>query len=239
MMLTALIALAAFLYSSVGHAGASGYLAAMALCGVAPGVMKPTALVLNLLVASVTSWRFWKAGHFRWKLLWPFAMTSVAFAFLGGMLKVSDPLYRRVLGAALVVAAARLLIPAKEEAPQPKDPPLPAALACGAVMGFASGLVGVGGGIFLSPVLLLAGWAGVKETAAVSAVFILVNSASGLAGHLASLQNLPAQLPVWALTAFAAGFAGSELGSRRLPPEWLKRLLAAALAVAAAKLLLV
>jgi hypothetical protein len=154
------------------------------------------------------------------------------------MLKVSDPLYRRVLGAALIVAAARLLIPARADAAAPAEPPLPAALACGAVMGLASGLVGVGGGIFLSPVLLLAGWAGVKETAAVSAVFILVNSASGLAGHLASLQQLPRQVFLWAPVAFAAGYAGSELGSRRLPPEWLKRLLALALAVAAAKLLL-
>lgn len=238
-MLTLLIALAAFLYSSVGHAGASGYLAAMALCGVAPAVMKPTALVLNLLVASVTSWRFHRAGHFRRRLLWPFALTSVPFAFIGGSLKVSDPVYRRVLGAALVVAAARLLIPARAGDGELEPPPLPAALACGAAMGFASGLVGVGGGIFLSPVLLLAGWAGVKETAAVSAVFILVNSAAGLAGHLTSLQQLPKQAFLWAPVAFAAGFAGSELGSRRLPPEWLKRLLAAALAVAAAKLLLV
>lgn len=237
-MLTALIGLAALLYSSVGHAGASGYLAAMTLCGTASVALKPTALALNLLVASLGSYKFCRAGHFRWRLLWPFALTSVPAAFLGGAMKLSDPVYRRLLGAALVLAALRLILPSKEAAAEPPPPPVPAALAWGSVMGFASGLIGVGGGIFLSPLLLLAGWAGMRRTAAVSVVFILINSAAGLAGHLASLQSIPREAGAWAAAAFVGGLVGSELGSRRLPPDWLKRLLAAVLAVAAAKLLL-
>lgn len=236
-MLVALIALAAFLYASVGHGGASGYLAAMSLAGLAPAAMKPTALLLNLLVSSLASWRFYRAGHFRWRLFWPFAGASIPLAFVGGALQLSDPLYRRLLGAALVLAIFRLLLPVREpQAPAP--PPLPPALACGAVLGLASGVLGIGGGIFLSPLLLLAGWAGVKETAAVSAVFILVNSAAGLAGHLSSLGSVPAAAWGWAAAAFLGGLGGAELGSRGLPPEWLKRVLAAVLAVAAAKLLL-
>lgn len=238
-MLTALIGAAALLYSSVGHAGASGYLAAMTLCGTATAALKPSALVLNLLVAALGTWRFGRAGHFRWRVLWPFALASVPAAFVGGALKLSDPVYRRLLGAALVLAAARLALPTREPAAEPPPPPVPAALAWGAVMGLLSGAIGVGGGIFLSPVLLLAGWAGVKQTAAVSVVFILLNSAAGLAGHLASLQAVPPEAAGWAAAAFVGGLAGSELGSRRLPPDWLKRILAAVLAVAAAKLLMV
>lgn len=237
-MLTGLIGLAALLYSSVGHAGASGYLAAMTLCGTASAALKPTALVLNLLVASLGSYRFLKAGHFRWRLLWPFALTSVPGAFIGGAMKLSDPVYRRLLGAALVLAALRLALPSEETVAEPSPPPVPAALAWGALMGFGSGLIGVGGGIFLSPLLLLAGWAGMRQTAAVSVVFILINSAAGLAGHLASLQSLPKEAGAWAAAAFVGGMVGSELGSRRLPPDWLKRLLAVVLAVAASKLLL-
>lgn len=237
-MLTALIGLAALLYSSVGHAGASGYLAAMTLCGTPSAALKPTALVLNLLVAGLGSYRFHNAGHFRWRVLWPFALTSVPAAFLGGAMKLSDPVYRRLLGAALVLAVLRLVLPAKEIEAEPPPPPVPAALAWGAGMGFLSGVLGVGGGIFLSPVLLLAGWAGMRQTAAVSVVFILINSAAGLAGHLASLQDVPREAGAWAAAAFVGGFVGSELGSRRLPPDWLKRLLAVVLAVAAAKLLL-
>jgi uncharacterized membrane protein YfcA len=237
-MLTTLIGLAALLYSSVGHAGASGYLAAMTLCGTASAALKPTALVLNLLVASLGSYKFCRAGHFRWRLLWPFALTSVPAAFVGGAMKLSDPVYRRLLGAALVLAALRLTLPSREADSEPSPPPVPAALAWGFVMGFASGLIGVGGGIFLSPLLLLAGWAGMRQTAAVSVVFILINSAAGLAGHLASLQSIPREAGAWAAAAFVGGLVGSELGSRRLPPDWLKRLLAAVLAVAASKLLL-
>lgn len=236
-MLAALISLAAFLYSSVGHGGASGYLAAMSLAGMAPAAMKPTALLLNLLVSSLASWRFYRAGHFRWRLLWPFAAASIPMAFLGGAVQASDPLYRRLLGAALIAAALRLLMPVRES-PAPTPPPLGAALACGAVIGIASGVLGIGGGIFLSPILLLAGWANIREAAAVSAIFIFVNSAAGLAGHWSSVSSVPSAAWAWALAAFLGGLAGAELGSRRLPPEWLKRVLAAVLAAAAAKLLL-
>lgn len=237
-MLTALIGLAALLYSSVGHAGASGYLAAMTLCGTSTAALKPTALVLNLLVATLGSWRFCRAGHFRWRVLWPFAVTSVPAAFLGGALKLSDPAYRALLGVALAVAAARLALPTPAVEEEPPPPPIPAGMAWGAGIGFLSGVVGVGGGIFLSPLLILAGWAGVRQTAAVSVVFILVNSAAGLAGHLASLQSLPREAGSWAAAAFLGGLVGSELGSRRLPSDWLKRILAGVLLVAAAKLLM-
>ncbi|MBI5512758.1 MAG: sulfite exporter TauE/SafE family protein [Deltaproteobacteria bacterium] len=236
--LTALIFLAAALYASVGHAGASGYLAAMALVGVAPAQMKPTALVLNLLVASVATWRFSRAGCFSWRVLWPFAVTSVPMAFVGGMLAVPSRVYKPALGAVLVVAAARLLwSPKAPEAPPAEDPPRALALASGAVIGLLSGLTGVGGGIFLSPLLVLTGWASLAVTAGVSAAFILLNSAAGLLGHLSSVRGLHPWTPPWAVAALLGGALGASYGSRHLGGPYLRRALALVLVVAGLKLL--
>ncbi len=237
--LTLLIFTAALLYSSVGHAGASGYLAAMALFGLAPHVMKPTALVLNLVVATVGTIRFASAGHFDWKLFWPFAALSVPMAFLGGMTKLPVPTYKIILGCVLLFAAWRLLVkPATQASAELKPVAVPRALIFGAVIGLLSGLTGVGGGIFLSPLLLFLGWADVKKTAAVSVAFILVNSAAGLLGHLASVKNVPHEIVWWAPAALLGGIIGAELGSRRLEPLTMRRLLSVVLVVAGVKMLL-
>lgn len=238
-LLTLLILVAAILYSSVGHAGASGYLAAMALFGLAPDVMKPTALVLNLVVATVGTIRFARAGHFAWNVFWPFAVLSIPCAFMGGWMKLPIQTYKILLGLVLLFAAWRLAFKQSTHAPAEQKPvPVAPALAFGAGLGFLSGLTGVGGGIFLSPLLLFLGWADVRKTAGVSVVFILVNSASGLLGHLASVKNVPQEIVWWAPAALVGGLIGSELGSRRLAPMTMRRLLAVVLVVAGVKMLL-
>jgi uncharacterized membrane protein YfcA len=232
------VLVAALLYSSVGHAGASGYLAAMALWGVAPETMKPTALTLNILVATIATVKFYRAGHFSWRLFWPFAVTSIPFSFLGGSLSLPGSLYKPIVGVVLLYSAVRLL--ARGRAVDGEARPIPpwAALLSGAVIGLLSGLTGVGGGIFLSPLLLLMGWAETRATAGVSAPFILVNSAAGLAGHLSSVAHLPASLPLLAIAAALGGWIGAHYGSRRLPSHGIRRLLAIVLVVAGIKLIL-
>lgn len=236
--LTLLIFTAALLYSSVGHAGASGYLAAMALFGLAPAVMKPTALALNLVVATVGTIRFASAGHFDWKLFAPFAALSVPMAFIGGMMKLPIPTYKIILGAVLLFAAWRLVLKPAAAAGEGKPISIPQALLFGAGLGLLSGLTGVGGGIFLSPLLLFLGWADVRKTAGVSVAFILVNSFAGLLGHLASVKNIPAEIVWWAPAALLGGIIGAELGSRRLAPITMRRLLSVVLIVAGVKMLL-
>ncbi len=237
--LTLLIFTAALLYSTVGHGGASGYLAAMALFNLAPDVMKPTALVLNLFVASVGTVRYARAGCFSWNIFWPFAVVSVPFAFLGGMCRLPVATYRIILGLVLLFAAWRLAFKQSAHAPPTLKPIiLPAALALGAAIGLLSGLTGIGGGIFLSPLLLLLGWADVRKTAGVSAAFIWVNSASGLLGHWESVKWLPSQIVWWAPAALLGGVLGAELGSHRLTPLTMRRMLAAVLVVAGLKMLL-
>jgi uncharacterized membrane protein YfcA len=233
LLLTLLIFIAALLYSSVGHGGASGYLAAMALFNLAPEVMKPTALVLNLFVASVGTLRYARAGCFSWNLFWPFAVVSIPFAFLGGMWRLPETAYK-----ILLFAAWRMAYKQSAHAPQTLKPIfLPAALALGAAIGLLSGLTGVGGGIFLSPLLLLLGWAEIRKTAGISAAFILVNSAAGLLGHLESVRSVPHEILWWAPSAFVGGILGAELGSHRLSPLTMRRVLAAVLVVAGFKML--
>jgi uncharacterized membrane protein YfcA len=238
-LLTLLIFIAAVLYSSVGHGGASGYLAAMALCNVAPEVMKPSALVLNLFVAGLGLLRYGSAGFFAWNVFWPFAVLSIPFAFLGGTMKLPTHVYKIILGLVLLFAAWRLAIKQSKHAPAETKPVvLPAAVLMGAAIGFLSGLTGVGGGIFLSPLLLLLGWADVRKTAGVSAAFIFVNSASGLLGHLKNIQSVPVDILWWVPAALIGGIVGTELGTQRLTPLTMRRLLAAVLVVAGLKMLL-
>jgi uncharacterized membrane protein YfcA len=233
-LLTLLIFTAALLYSSVGHAGASGYLAAMALFNLAPDVMKPTALVLNLVVATVGTIRFAQAGCFSWQVFWPFAVLSVPLAFVGGAMTLSNPAYKTMLGLVLLFAAGRLAFPIAGVTNTTSKPVvLPLALGFGGVIGLLAGLTGVGGGIFLSPLLLFLGWADVRRTAGVSVAFILVNSVSGLLGHLASVKHIPSEIIWWAPAALLGGVIGAELGSRRLALLTMRRLLAAVLVVAA------
>ncbi len=237
-VLAVVIFAAAVLYSSVGHAGASGYLAAMALFGVAPEVMKPTALTLNIAVAIVTSVRFYRAGHFSWPLSWPFIAASVPLAFIGGAITLPSAVYRVLVGLVLLFAAYRLFLYGEEETER-RRPRLLTALLWGAALGFVSGLTGVGGGIFLRPLLLFMGWASFREAAGVSAVFILLNSAAGLAGHLSSVQSLPPAAFVWAVAAVLGGLVGSEIGVRRIAEVTLRRLLGLVLVITGAKLILV
>lgn len=237
--LSVLIFAAGLLYSSVGHAGASGYLAAMALFGLAPEVMKPTALVLNILVATIAAMQFYQARFFSWSVFWPFAAGSIPFAFIGGALSLPGSIYRQVLGLVLLFAAYRLFH-YRHAAACNSDKPMSIHMAvlCGAGIGLLSGAIGVGGGIFLSPLLLFMGWAGAKQTAGVSAAFILVNSTAGLLGHMASVEFLPDGIYVLASVAVLGGMIGSYMGSRRLANPALYRLLAVVLVIAGAKLML-
>jgi uncharacterized membrane protein YfcA len=226
----------AILYSSVGHAGASGYLAAMAFAGMAPATMRPTALVLNLLVASIATVRFARAGYFSWRLLWPFALGSVPFAYVGGGITLPGDWYRALVGLVLWVAAIRLwlnLTVGRQE----RQPPVIVAVLCGAGIGLLAGLTGTGGGIFLSPLLLFLRWAETRQTGGVAAAFILLNSLAGLAGNPASLSNLPADLPLWAAAVVIGGLIGAEIGSRRIGTPAFRRVLGVVLLVAGGKLI--
>jgi hypothetical protein len=242
-ILSLLILAAAALYSSVGHAGASGYLAAMALFGLAPATMKPTALCLNVLVATIATFRFWRAGCFHWPLFWPFAVASIPLAFVGGALTLPTTIYKQIVGLTLIYAAVRLFAftraKAEAGAATTSGAPLVPSMLLGGLIGLLSGLTGVGGGIFLSPLLLLLGWADTRRTAGVSAAFILVNSIAGLLGNLTNLQMLPPALPYFAVAAVAGGIVGSEFGSRRLTSVTIRRLLAVVLVVAGVKMILV
>ena len=236
-LLTGLILLAATLYSSVGHAGASGYLAAMALLGVSVTVMKPTALALNVLVALVATTQYYRAGAFSWRLFWPLAMTAIPMAYLGGTLTLPSHIYKPVLGVVLIYAAWRSFHSAHSYGKLNDTPPRIAYLfLMGATLGFLSGLTGVGGGIFLSPLLLLFRWAQIKVISGVAAAFILVNSIAGLLGTLTTSSTLPEALPYWAMAALLGGFIGSEYGSKRLGNPSIHKLLALVLLIAGLKM---
>ena len=230
------ILLVAFLYSSVGHAGASGYIAVMTLCGLAPTFIRPTALVLNIFVACVGTIQFWRAGHFSWRFFWPFALLSVPFAFLGGYLNVGSAVLRPLLGAVLLFSAARLFF-RHGDPPQTSAPPTLLSLGVGAGIGFLSGLTGTGGGIFLTPLLLFCHWTYTRRAAATSVVFILVNSTSGLIGFVSSGRPIPGDAWWLAIAALIAGTAGSYLGSRRFAVRTISVLLATVLVIAAYKLI--
>jgi uncharacterized membrane protein YfcA len=241
-LLAAGMLVAAFVYASVGHGGASAYIAAMALAGIAPAEMRPIALTLNILVSSLATYKFWRAGHFRGRLFWPFAAVSSPFAYLGGALTLPGQAYKVVVGLVLVYAGWQLWrsYRAGEEMREVRAPAIPLAMAIGAAMGLLSGLTGVGGGIFLSPLLLMLGWAGTKQTSAVAAPFILVNSIAGLAaGFVAGTAALPQATWLLAAAVLAGGWLGAEYGSRRFANPVVRRVLAIVLAVAGGKMVLV
>ena len=235
--LAALVLLAAVLYSSVGHGGASAYLGAMALFGIAPDVMKPAALVMNVAVALVGTTRFAAAGLVPARLLAPLLLGSIPAAFMGGLVRLPTGAHRMLLGVVLILAAARLAWAGEGERPLRRAPKPPWLAALGAVLGLVSGLTGVGGGIFLSPLLVLTGWERVRQTAGASAAFILANSVSGLLGHLGAGRPIPAGIGLLSLVAVTGGLYGSWLGVRRLSTLALRRLLAVVLLVAGVKLL--
>lgn len=226
----------AVLYSSVGHAGASGYIAVMSLLSVAPAAIKPTALTLNILVASIGTFQFWRAGHFSWRLFWPFAVLSVPLAFLGGYVNLPTHIFKVLLGTILIYSAARLLLRPPPER-DPKEPSRLQAILSGGGIGFLSGLTGTGGGIFLTPLLLFMNWARIKSAAAVSALFILVNSVAGLLGNLSNTRQFPAFAVALVAAAGIGGTIGSYFGSRRFDPVVVKRFLAVVLLIAGTKLM--
>jgi uncharacterized membrane protein YfcA len=234
-LLTLAVLVVAFLYSSVGHAGASGYIAVMALASLSPAVIKPTALALNIVVATIGSVQFWRAGHFRWALFWPFAVASIPLAFLGGRLDLPADVFRLLVGVVLLLSAAYFSWnPSVDEARG--RPPLPVALGTGAGLGLMAGLTGTGGGIFLTPLLLLTKWAKTKEASATSALFILCNSIAGLAGNASATKQIPSFIAPLAVAVVVGGATGSWLGARRFPVATIKRILAVVLAIAGIKL---
>jgi hypothetical protein len=204
--------------------------------------MRPIALTLNVIVSSLATWKFWRAGHFRWRLFWPFAAVSIPFAYLGGAITLPGQAYRIVVGLVLVYAGWQLWrsFRSGDEMREVRAPAIPLAMAIGAAMGLLSGLTGVGGGIFLSPLLLMFGWAGTKQTSAVAAPFILVNSIAGLAaGFVAGTAVLPQATWLLAVAVLIGGWLGAEYGSRRFANPVVRRFLAVVLGVAGAKMVLV
>ncbi|MGB2833106.1 MAG: sulfite exporter TauE/SafE family protein [Methylotenera sp.] len=239
LLLIPLIFLAALLFSSVGHGGASGYLAAMALVGVAPAEMRPAALVLNIFVASIAVVKFYRAGAFSWPLLLPLGIASIPAAFIGGSLSLPSHIYKPVMGFVLLLAAWHVFRharrPDNELLNQVSSPVL---LGVGAGLGLLSGLTGIGGGIFLSPLLLFFRWGKTKVISGVAAAFILVNSIAGLVGVLLKAPTLPSALPYWVLAAVVGGLIGAEYGSRKLANPSIRMLLALVLLLAGSKMIL-
>ncbi|MHA8088751.1 sulfite exporter TauE/SafE family protein [Aquirufa antheringensis] len=234
MELIILLAIMAFLYASVGHGGASGYLAVMALFAIAPPLMKQTALLLNLGVSLMSFLAFYRQGYFRWTLFWPFALGSIPAAFLGARIPLTDSTYKQILGACLFLAVIRMVISLKEATQRS----LPAVLGIftGAAIGLLSGMIGIGGGIILSPLLLLFRWASLKEAAAVSALFIFVNSVSGLAGLKTWIPLDQSQLLYWLFASLVGGFLGARWGAGIASNAKVKWILALVLVIASLKL---
>lgn len=227
--------LVAAVYASVGHGGASGYLAVLGLFGAAPGSMRASALVLNVLVAGTAWAAFSRDGHFRGRLVAPFLLLSIPCAFYGGSLKAEPGTYLLLLGAVLAWAGIRLMMP-ERSAKEPRAPKAIVSVPIGGAIGMLSGVVGVGGGIFLSPILLLLGWSTAKEAAAASACFIVLNSIAGLAGGgLEAALAVRDHLPLVG-AAFAGGLIGSTIGAKHLSNVWLRRMLGVVLLGAAVKL---
>lgn len=234
LLLALSIGATAALYSSVGHGGASAYLALMALFAIAPEQIRPAALVLNILVAGLGAVRYLRAGRFDWAVFWPFAITAVPAAFLAGRVEVSETLYRPLLAVALGAAALRYLMWPSIDAAKPTHPPRAlVALPAGAALGVLAGLTGIGGGVYLSPLLVFAGWADPQRATGIAALFIVVNSAAGLAGRASSLAALPAFLPWLALAALVGAVAGTGLSLAKLDKNGVLRTLGLVLGVAA------
>jgi uncharacterized membrane protein YfcA len=230
----------ALFYSSVGHGGASGYLATMALLSIAPETMKSTALILNLFVAGIAFVSFYKANYFKFRILWPFVATSMPAAYIGAKITINPSVYKIILGIFLLIAVARMLYKPNKSDKKPGSPiPVFYALIIGAGLGFFSGMIGIGGGIILSPLLILLNWASIKEAAAVSAPFIFLNSLSGLLGLLQKGFVPEAHTVLWIIAATIGGIIGSYLGSHKFSIAGLKYILAGILCLAAFKLFIV
>lgn len=235
-----LLAIIAFLYSSVGHGGASGYLALMAFFNFSPGEMRSSALLLNIFVSGIAFFQFYRSGNFRWNFFYPFAILAVPMAFAGAGINLETEVYKVVLGICLFFAAFRILgFFGKYTVEEKKQIQFMPALILGGLIGFISGIIGIGGGILLSPIMIFLRWANLKEAAAVSALFILVNSLSGFAGVINTDVTLSPQIYIWIIAALAGGLAGSYFGSKILNQPALRYLLSAVLIFAGFKLILI
>jgi uncharacterized membrane protein YfcA len=236
--ITILLFLVAVLYSSVGHAGASGYLAVMALVGISAEIMRPTALALNIVVATIATIKFYRAGYFSWRLLLPLVITSIPMAYVGGSIVLPENFYKPLVGLILLFSAWRLIHQARNGSSyEIKKPSIPFLLFSGAALGFLSGLTGVGGGIFLSPLLLFFHWAPIKVISGVAAGFILVNSISGILGVSSTLTQFHPTLPIWLVVVVIGGLIGAEYGSNRLGNTTIQWLLAIVLIIGGIKMI--
>jgi len=231
-----LLGVIAFLYASVGHGGASGYLALMSAFAFPISVMKPTALLLNIFVSSVSFYFYFKGNYFKKNLFYPFAVASIPFSFIGGYLTIDTFYYKVILATVLLFAVLRILGFLGKESETIRPVNVPLALFIGASIGFLSGLLGIGGGIILSPILLLLGWATIKQSAAVSALFILVNSVSGLFGFVSKGGALSSSSLLFILVAFVGGLLGAFYGSKKLNTIQLRYILATVIGIAIVKL---
>jgi uncharacterized protein len=232
------MAFGAALFTSVGHGGASAYIALMALFGLAPGLIRPTALALNVLVTSFSSLRYYQAGLFNWHTLWPVLLGAIPMAFIGGGIQLPGNFYKPLVGVVLLIAAARLLMPQELKSTlTPKDIPVGWGLVCGLAIGFLAGLTGTGGGIFLSPILLFMGWSETRTASGVTSVFILCNSLAGLAGNYSSLGALPSQLWLFVPAVLLGAAVGTRLGISTLAKRGILRALGVVLVIAGFKLI--
>jgi uncharacterized membrane protein YfcA len=232
----------AVLYAAVGQAGATGYLAAMALFHLAPATMKITALALNLVVAAIGTFQFWRGGHLSLRAFYPFGVLGIPFSLAGGAVQLPSHYYYPLVGAILLLSGLQMVRAAvmrgDKDAPAPERPPFLGALIAGGVIGFVSGTTGTGGGIFLAPVILSMNWVSMRRTAAVTAAYNLLNSGAALFGAFRILGEAPPALPIWIAVVAVGGTMGAYMGSRRLPESSLRYILAAILLAAGAKLLL-
>ncbi|NSL21144.1 MULTISPECIES: sulfite exporter TauE/SafE family protein [Agrobacterium tumefaciens complex] len=240
--LSAAFIIIAMVYAAVGQAGASGYIAVMGLAGFAPVAMKTTALSLNLVVAAIGTALFLKAGRISWRNVWPFAVLGFPFSMLGGAVHLPEETYYPIVGVVLILSALQMARTAFRDRSAAAEvavkPPFVAALATGAVIGFVSGTTGTGGGVFLAPIILSMRWATVREAAATTAVYNLINSGGALVGAYAVWDQIPSTLPIWLVAVAVGGSIGAYVGSRYLPDRWLRAILALLLLVSGVKLVL-
>jgi uncharacterized membrane protein YfcA len=227
----------AFLYAAVGHGGASGYLALMAIYGIAPEEMKPTALVLNLFVSITSFTHYYRGDYFKYKIFIPMAAASIPLAFIGGMITVEENIYKRILGVLLLFPILRFFFFKNVEDNELKSHKVFFAIFIGGIVGLLSGMIGIGGGIILSPILLLLHWTNQKQTAAISAAFIFVNSVAGLGGMLTQGISFTKDMVLYVIVAFIGGFLGAYLGAKRFNHNVLKYILATVLLLASYKLI--
>lgn len=238
-IITVILAIVAFFYSSIGHGGASGYIAVLSIAGISSSIIKPSALILNILVASVSFIIYYRNKHFNWKLFYPFILLSLPMAYVGSFIELDAGIYKKIVGICLLISVIRLIIPSKEQNAITKKMSLPLAIIIGGAIGLLSGMIGMGGGIILSPVILLLRWGTLKETAAVSSLFIVVNSIAGLIGLFKQHISIPVEIYWWIPLSIATGLLGAYWGNKRAGNYTLKYVMTAILIFASFKLIFI